>query len=55
MNKVFGVTVGDSSGIGPEVLLKAYREGRIRVPIVAYGDLTTLAYYNKLLNYEVPL
>ncbi len=55
MSKVFGVTVGDSSGIGPEVLLKAYREGRIRVPIVAYGDLTTLAHYNKLFNYEVPL
>jgi 4-hydroxythreonine-4-phosphate dehydrogenase len=55
MSKVFGVTVGDASGIGPEVLLKAYREGRIRVPIVAYGDLTALDYYNRLLGYEVPL
>ncbi len=55
MTKVFGVTVGDASGIGPEVLLKAYKEGRIRVPIVAYGDLSALDYYNKLLSYEVPL
>ena len=55
MSKKFGVTVGDASGIGPEVLLKAYKEGRIRVPSVAYGDLTALDYYNKLLGYEVPL
>ena len=55
MSKIFGVTVGDSSGIGPEVLLKAFKEGRIHVPVVAYGDLAALAYYNSLLNYEVPL
>lgn len=55
MSKIFGVTVGDSSGIGPEVLLKAYKEGRIRVPVVAYGDLVALAHYNRLLNYAVPL
>ena len=55
MSKIFGVTVGDSSGIGPEVLLKAFKEGRIHVPVVAYGDLAALAYYNSLLHYEVPL
>ncbi len=55
MSKIFGVTVGDSSGIGPEVLLKAFNEGRIRVPVVAYGDLAALVHYNRLLNYEVPL
>lgn len=55
MNNVFGVTVGDSSGIGPEVLLKAFREGRIPVPVVAYGDLSALTHYNELLNYDVPL
>ncbi len=55
MNKVFGVTVGDSSGIGPEVLLKAFQEGRVRVPVVAYGDLSALTHYNHSLNYGVPL
>lgn len=55
MSKIFGVTVGDSSGIGPEVLLKAFKEGRIHVPVVAYGDLAALTYYNSLLHYEVPL
>lgn len=55
MNKLFGITLGDASGIGPEVLLKAYREGQIRHPAVVYGDLGALSYYNRLLGYGVPL
>ncbi len=55
MNKLFAVTLGDSSGIGPEILLKAFRERRIGHPVVVYGDLQTLEYYNDLLSYEVPL
>lgn len=55
MTQTFGITVGDSSGIGPEVLLKAFREGKIHHPIVVYGDLAALAFYNRQLNYDVPL
>jgi len=55
MTTRFGITLGDSSGIGPEVLLKAFRDGRIAYPVVAYGDLEVLAYYNQQLNYGVPL
>ena len=55
MTQLFGVTLGDSSGIGPEVLLKAVRGRQIKHPIVVYGDLAALAYYNNLLRYEVPL
>lgn len=55
MNNLFGITLGDASGIGPEVLLKSYREGRLSVPIVVYGDLSVLAYYNDLLHLDVPL
>jgi 4-hydroxythreonine-4-phosphate dehydrogenase len=55
MQKVFGVTMGDSSGIGPEELLKAFRNGEIRYPIVAYGDIEALARYNDLLGYGVAL
>jgi len=53
--KLFGVTVGDSSGIGPEILLNAFRKGQIEAGIVAFGDLEALAYYNQLLGYQVPL
>lgn len=55
MNQMFGITVGDASGIGPEVLLKAHAQQLIHVPILVYGDLAVLSFYNRLLGYGVPL
>ena len=55
MNNLLAVTLGDSSGIGPELLLKAFREGQIRYPLIVYGDLEPLNYYNDRLRYEVPM
>jgi 4-phospho-D-threonate 3-dehydrogenase / 4-phospho-D-erythronate 3-dehydrogenase len=55
MSKIFGITLGDSSGVGPEILLKAVRESKLRVPVVTYGDFESLGYYNDLLGYNVPL
>jgi 4-hydroxythreonine-4-phosphate dehydrogenase len=52
---VYGITVGDSSGIGPEVLLKAWKASEIRHPSVAYGDLSALEFYNDRLGFGVPL
>jgi 4-hydroxythreonine-4-phosphate dehydrogenase len=52
---ILGITVGDSSGIGPEVLLKAWKAGEIRHPVVAYGDLAALELYNESLGYGVRL
>ena len=55
MTDLFAITLGDSSGIGPEVLLKAFRNGHIRYPIVVYGDSAVLECYNNLLSYGVPI
>jgi len=55
MKQLFGITMGDSSGIGPEVLLKAIRDGAIAHPVVVYGDLGALAHYNELLGYRVEM
>ena len=55
MDKLFGVTMGDSSGVGPEILLKAFAEGKVTVPIVAFGDLEALEFYNHRLACGVPL
>jgi len=55
MSMPFGITTGDSSGIGPEVLLKAFREGRIAYPVVVYGDMEVLEYYDQKLGYGLPL
>jgi 4-hydroxythreonine-4-phosphate dehydrogenase len=55
MSGLLGVTLGDASGLGPEVILKAFREGRITRPVVVYGDLEAIAFYNDRLGYGVPL
>jgi 4-phospho-D-threonate 3-dehydrogenase / 4-phospho-D-erythronate 3-dehydrogenase len=55
MNRLFGITLGDSSGVGPEILLKAFVEKRIEYPIVVYGDVEALLYYDRLLGYGTPL
>jgi 4-hydroxythreonine-4-phosphate dehydrogenase len=51
---IYGITMGDSSGVGPEILLKAYGADEIRQAAVAYGDLEALRYYNERLGYGVP-
>lgn len=55
MEKLYAVTMGDASGVGPEILLKAFAEGKVQVPIVAYGDFEALAHYNDLLPCGVTL
>ena len=37
--------------MGPEILLKAWREGAVAHPIVVYGDLGALAHYDGLLGF----
>jgi 4-phospho-D-threonate 3-dehydrogenase / 4-phospho-D-erythronate 3-dehydrogenase len=49
MSNLIGVTMGDSSGVGPEILLKAAHAGRIPVPYVVFGDLAPLTQLNRLL------
>lgn len=52
---VYGITVGDSSGVGPEILLKAHVNGEIAQPFVAYGDIEALRFYNESLGYRAVL
>ena len=52
---IFGVTMGDSSGVGPEILLKAFRNGELRHRVVAFGDLAVLEECNRRLDYGVAL
>lgn len=55
VNRMYGITMGDASGVGPEILLKAFSSGEIRWPFVAYGDLQVLKFYNERLGYGVRL
>lgn len=52
---MIGITLGDSSGVGPEILLEAFRDGELPRDFVAYGDLSALEFYNARLSYGVPL
>jgi len=52
---IFGITIGDASGVGPEILLKAFANGEIRWPVIAYGDMEALRFYNERLGYGVKL
>lgn len=47
--------MGDSSGIGPEIVLKAFKQGELRLPVIVYGDVAALNYYNSLLGLNVPI
>ena len=48
-SKLYGITMGDASGVGPEILLKAFANGELRWPFVAYGDLAALEFTMSIL------
>lgn len=52
---LYGITMGDASGVGPEILLKAWRNGEIRHRVAVYGDACALDFYNDRLGYGVTL
>lgn len=52
---MIGVTMGDGCGIGPEILLKAYREKKLGKDVVVFGELSALRFYNSLLGAGVAL
>jgi 4-phospho-D-threonate 3-dehydrogenase / 4-phospho-D-erythronate 3-dehydrogenase len=54
-NAIYGITMGDASGVGPEILLKAFTNGELARPFIAYGDLEALRFYNERLGYRVRL
>jgi len=55
MRKPYGITIGDSSGVGPEILLKAFAQGRVPAPFRVFGDRAALDWYNRKLDYGVRL
>ena len=55
MIQLFGITLGDSSGVGPEILLKAFRDGAMRHPFVVFGDMAALEYYNERIGCGVTI
>jgi 4-hydroxythreonine-4-phosphate dehydrogenase len=52
---MIGVTLGDANGVGPEIVLKAWREALVPRGFVVYGEGAALRHYNDRLGYAVPL
>jgi 4-hydroxythreonine-4-phosphate dehydrogenase len=50
-----GITVGDTNGIGPEVVIKALRDNRILedCTVIVYGSTRVLAVHNKTIEGEL--
>jgi 4-hydroxythreonine-4-phosphate dehydrogenase len=49
------ITMGDASGVGPEILLRAFAAGELGTDVVAVGDLAILDLCNRRLRYGVTL
>jgi len=52
---LLGITVGDSSGVGPEILLRSFAAGQIHHPAIVFGDLDVLRFCNEKLACGVSL
>ncbi len=52
---LIGITMGDASGIGPELMLKAYMEDGLKGDFIVIGDYEILNYCNQLLDIGAPL
>lgn len=50
-----GVTMGDAAGVGPEIILQAFRDNMVNDHIVVIGDYSALAACNELMSLGVPL
>jgi 4-hydroxythreonine-4-phosphate dehydrogenase len=53
--KLFGITMGDSSGVGPEILLKAAAADEIQHSYVVFGDSEVLQRCSRDLGFAVPI
>jgi 4-phospho-D-threonate 3-dehydrogenase / 4-phospho-D-erythronate 3-dehydrogenase len=51
----FAITMGDSSGVGPEIILKAFANQELPDDFVVIGDASILELCNEALDFGVPL
>lgn len=56
MNNLIGLTIGDPSGIGPEITLKALERNQNYLNhTIIFGTLSIMEYYHELLNISTPI
>lgn len=52
---MIAITMGDSSGVGPEIVLHSFQKGELPGEFIVVGDMAVLETCNRMLKYEVPL
>ena len=52
---MIGISIGDANGVGPELLLKAFKNNRLAGDFMAVGDFSVLNFCNNYLALNVPL
>src|SRR5436190_20827399 len=49
------ITMGDSSGVGPEIILHAFKKRELPNDFIVVGDYEILDLCNRMLGYGVPV
>lgn len=52
---MLGITMGDANGVGPEIVLQAYRKGELLWKCMVIGDYAILQACNEMLGFDVPI
>ena len=52
---MIGITIGDANGVGPEILLRSYKAGKLSGNVIAIGDFAVLDFCNRRLSLNIPL
>ena len=52
---MIAITMGDANGVGPEIILKAFRDGEIPGQCVVVGDYQVLRHCGEMIGIDVPL
>lgn len=52
---MIGISIGDANGVGPEILLRAFKNKKLTGTLVAIGDFSVLKFCNQYLALNVPL
>lgn len=52
---MIGISIGDANGVGPELLLRAYKSKKLAGAFMVIGDFSVLNFCNNYLALNVPL
>lgn len=52
---MIGITMGDACGVGPEILVRTYAEGKLHGTFVVFGDKSVLEMAADHLGLDIPL